>query len=117
MSNGFGWGLASVPGERALQGGWGVVLAGRLMSGGWGAFWGIGLRSEFYEGAAVHCSLLIHNCSFAIWAHPAFGGSGFALQFATLRVAPLRKFRCNPLRKGQADDWELRVARAIRLWD
>jgi hypothetical protein len=48
---------------------------------------------------AVHCSLLIHNCSFVIWAHPrASAGSGFPLQFLSLPAVGLRDFRFNPLR-------------------
>jgi hypothetical protein len=35
---------------------------------------------------------------FGFWAQPRYAGSGFPLQFASLRVAPLHKFRFNPLR-------------------
>jgi hypothetical protein len=36
---------------------------------------------------------------FGFWAHPAFGGSGFPLQFLSLPAVGLRDFRFNPLRK------------------
>jgi hypothetical protein len=35
---------------------------------------------------------------FCFWAHPAFGGSGFPLQFLSLPAVSLRDFRFNPLR-------------------
>jgi hypothetical protein len=35
---------------------------------------------------------------FGFWAHPAFGGSGFPLQFLSLPSVGLRDFRFNPLR-------------------
>jgi hypothetical protein len=42
---------------------------------------------------AIHCSLLIHHCSFVIWAHPrASAGSGFPLQFLSPRKRWLAGF-------------------------
>jgi hypothetical protein len=40
-------------------------------------------------------------CHFGFLAHPAFGGSGFPLQFLSLPTVGLRDFRFNPLRESR----------------
>jgi hypothetical protein len=71
MSNGFEWGLASHHGE---------------------AGWRAGFRRKLAKRPCIKRFFVIDAMPFGFWAHPAFGGSGFPLQFLSPRKRWLAGF-------------------------